>query len=67
MKNLLVGAALAASLAAPAFAQQADVSADPFLSTQGTTELAIVGGMTALVVIAAATSGDNDSSSGTPK
>jgi len=64
MKNLLIGAALAASLAAPAFAQQADVSADPFVATQGTTELAVVGGMTMLVIIAAA-SGDNDSSSGT--
>lgn len=64
MKKLLIGAALAASLAVPAVAQQADVAADPFVATQGTTELAVIGGVTLLVLIAAA-SGNNNSSSGT--
>lgn len=63
MKKLLIGAALAASLAAPSIAQQADVAADPFVASQGTTELAIVGGMSLLILIAAAS--DNGSSSGT--
>lgn len=62
MKKVLIGAAVAASLAVPAFAQQAETSADPFVSTQGTTELAVIGGVTALVLIAAAS---GDSSSGT--
>lgn len=55
-------AAIALASAAPAIAQQADVAADPFVASQGTTELAIIGGVTALVLIAAAS---GDSSSGT--
>ncbi len=64
MKKLMITAALAASLAVPAVAQQAATAADPFVSTQGaTTGLAVVGGATALVIIAAAANGE--SSSGT--
>ena len=55
-------AAIALASAAPAIAQQADVAADPFVASQGTTELALIGGVTALVLIAAAS---GDSSSGT--
>lgn len=60
MKKLILSAALAASLAAaPAIAQEAEV--DPFISTQGEgLALGVIGGMTLLVLIAAA-----DSSSGT--
>lgn len=61
-------AAVAATLIAsalPAFAQQADVAADPFVATQGTTELAVLGGLTFLVIVAAASGGDSSSGSGT--
>ncbi|MDA7427484.1 hypothetical protein PGB28_03365 [Primorskyibacter aestuariivivens] len=64
MKALTLTACLAvSSLAAlPAIAQDA-TDADPFIATQGDgTALGVVGGMTLLILIAAAT---NDSSSGT--
>lgn len=66
MKKLMITAALAASLAAPAVAQQSATSADPFVSTQGLglgTGLAVVAGTTLLVIVAAASNAD--SSSGT--
>lgn len=66
MKKFLISAALVASIAAPALAQQADTAADPFVATQNTTELAVIGGVTLLVLLAAASnSGDGSSSSGT--
>lgn len=62
MKKLSIAAAaaLAFASAAPAVAQE-NVAADPFVATQGTTELAVIGGVTLLVLIAAAS---NDGSSG---
>ena len=68
MKKLSIAAAAALALAsaAPAFAQQADTAADPFLSTQGElTALAVIGGVTTLVVVTAIASGDNTSSTDT--
>lgn len=65
MKKLMISAALLASLAVPALAQPAATATDPFVSTQGTTDLAVVGGMSVLVVIAAASNGDGSSGTGT--
>ena len=69
MKKFLIPAAMAAALAVPAIAQQADTSADPFASTQlvlGTsTTLAVVGGVTLLVLVAAVAGGDGSGSSTT--
>ena len=61
--SLAAVAALALASAAPAVAQENTVAADPFVATQGeTTALGILGGVTLLILIAAAS---NDSSSGT--
>lgn len=64
MKKFAMAAAAATVIfsAAPVFAQQADTAADPFVSTQGTTELAVVGGVTLLVIVAAASNGGGSSS-----
>ncbi|WP_323766281.1 hypothetical protein [Marinovum sp.] len=65
MKKLMITAAFAASFAIPAVADQTATAADPFVSTQGLglTGIALVGGVTTLVVIA--TVANADSSSGT--
>jgi glycine betaine/choline ABC-type transport system substrate-binding protein len=64
MKKFAMAAAAATFIAsaAPAVAQQADTAADPFVATQGTTELAVIGAVTTLVIIAAASNGSGSSS-----
>ncbi|WP_417523450.1 hypothetical protein [Marinovum sp.] len=65
MKKFAMAATAALFVTAvPAVAQQTDTAANPFLSTQGTTELIVVGGVTMLTILAA-TSNGSGSSSGT--
>ncbi|QYX57108.1 hypothetical protein K1T73_01455 [Roseovarius sp. SCSIO 43702] len=65
IKTLAAASAIAAAAAAPVFAQDADTSADPFVSSQGTMSMTTAAAIAAGIVVGAIAIAAIDSSDDT--